>query len=115
MGMIKFFDIPEKKPGESLNTADRLYLIKLIVVTGLVTASLSIVGNMLLIEFAIKRIDKSARVMKEWSKKADLATELLDDLYKVEKTKESYKSQGIGAEETKVKLNKKELNNENKH
>ena len=45
--------------------------------------------------------------MKEWSKKADLANEmLLDDLYKVAKTKESYKSQGIGAEETKVKQQK---------
>ena len=40
MGFIKYFDLPEKKAGESLNTADRAYLIKLIVVMGLVTASL---------------------------------------------------------------------------
>ena len=112
MGFFKCFDLPEKKPGESMNTADRLYLIKLIVITGFFTASLGLVGNMLLIEYAIKRIDKSAQAMKEWSKKANLATELLDDLYKVEKQKEAYKSQGIGAEETKVKLNKKELKNE---
>ena len=24
MGMFKFFDLPEKKPGQSLNTADQL-------------------------------------------------------------------------------------------
>ena len=110
--MIKFFDLPEKADGQAMDKADRLYLIKLIVITGIFTASLSVLGSMFLIEYAIKRIDKSALAIKEWSKKANLATELLDDLYKVEKTKEQYKSQGIGAEETKVKLNKKELKNE---
>ena len=40
MGMFKFFDLPAKEPGESLNTADRSYLIKLIVVSAIFTASL---------------------------------------------------------------------------
>ena len=42
MGMFKTFDLPAKKPGESLNTADRLYLIKLIVVTVYFHSSISI-------------------------------------------------------------------------
>ena len=95
-----------------MDKADRSYLIKLIVVTAFFTASLSVMGNMFLLEYAIKRIDKSAKAMKEWSKKANLATEVLDDIYKVQQTKENYESQGIGAKETIIK--KKELNNESK-
>ena len=53
MGMFKFFDMPKKEPRESLNTADRLYLIKLIIITGLVTASLSVLGTMFLLEYSL--------------------------------------------------------------
>ena len=31
MGMFKFFDMPKKEPGDGLNTADWIYIIKLIV------------------------------------------------------------------------------------
>ncbi len=97
--MFKFFKMPEKEPGEGLNTADRLYLIKLIVVTGLVTASMSIMGTMLLLERHLNRMGNKAKAMMEWSKKADLANEVLEDMFKVQQIKESYESQGIGATE----------------
>ena len=97
--MFKIFDLPEKQPGESLNTADRAYLIKLIVVMGLVTASLSIFGHQLLLERHIARMDKSAKALKEWAKKADFANEMLNDMFRVQQIKEAYENQGIGARE----------------
>ena len=97
--MFKVFDLPEKQPGEALNTADRAYLIKLIVVMGIVTASISIFGHQLLLERHIARMDKSAKALKEWAKKADFANEMLEDLFKVQQIKESYQKQGIGATE----------------
>ena len=112
MGMFKFFDMPKKEPGESLKTADWFYLIKLMVVTAFFTASLSVLGNMLLIEYAIHRLDKSATALMKWSKKADLANEMLEDMFKVQQTKETYKSQGIGAEEVIIKQQKQEVGNE---
>ena len=111
MGLIKYFDLPEKADGQAMNTADRLYIIKLIVVTGFFTASLSILGTMILLEYSIHRMGKSAKAMREWSKKADFANEMLNDMFKVHQLKESYKLQGIGASEDKVNL-KKEVSNE---
>ena len=100
-GMFKFFKMPEKEPEEGLNTADRLYLIKLIVIMGVVTASISIFGTMLLLEHHLNRMGDKAKAMMEWSKKADLANEMLNDMFKVQQMKESYESQGIGATEEK--------------
>ena len=99
MGFFKIFDLPAKEPGEYLNTADRTYLIKLIVVMGLVTASISIFGQQMLLERHIARMDKSSKALKEWAKKADFANEMLEDLFKVQQIKESYQKQGIGAAE----------------
>ena len=50
MGMFKFFDMPKKEPGEGLNTADRAYLIKLILISGLCTVALTILGVQLILE-----------------------------------------------------------------
>ena len=97
--MIKSFELPKKEPGEGLNTADRAYLIKLIVVMGIVTASLSFVGTQFLLERQIHRMDKSAKALKEWAKKADFANEMLNDLFRVQQIKEAYQNQGIGAKE----------------
>ena len=99
--MFKFFKMPEKEPGEGLNTADRLYLIKLIVIMGLCSVALTILGVQLLLERHINRMDKSAKALMEWSKKADFANEMLNDMFKVQQMKESYESQGIGATEEK--------------
>ena len=112
MGMFKFFDMPSKEPGESLNTADRLYLIKLIIVTGLFTVSLTLLGVQLMLERHIMRMGDNAKALMEWSKKADLANEMLNDMFKVQQTKENYESQGIGAEETIIKKEPKEVLNE---
>ena len=112
MGMFKFFDIPQKEPGEALNTADRLYLIKLIVISALFTIAMVLSGVQLLLERNISRMDQSAKKMMEWSKKADFANELLEDLFKVQQTKQNYKSQGIGAEEVIIKQQKQEVGNE---
>ncbi len=106
--MFKFFDMPKKGPGEGLNTADRAYLIKLIVISGFVTVCLTIAGVQLLLERHINRMDKSAKKMQEWAKKADFASEMLNDLFKVQQIKESYKSQGIGADEATWINNKQE-------
>ena len=112
MGMFKFFDMPSKEPGESLNTADRLYLIKLIVISAIFTTTMVLSGVQLLLEVHINRMDKSAKSLMEWSKKADFANELLEDLFKVQQQKDAYKSQGIGAEEVKIKQQKQEVGNE---
>ena len=112
--MFKYFDIPQKKPGEVLNTEDRSYIIKLIVVMGLVTASLSFLGQQILLERHIARMGNSAKALMEWSKKADFANEMLNEMFKVEQIKESYKLQGIGATEDKIHLNK-EVENETKN
>ena len=99
-GMFRFFEkVPEKKPSAVLNTADRAYLIKLIVVMGLVTASISICGTMFLLERYISRMGQKAQAMKEWSKKANMANEMLEDMFKIQRIKESYERQGIKATE----------------
>ncbi len=113
--MFKFFKMPEKEPGEGLNTADRLYLIKLIVIMGLCSVSLTILGVQLLLERHIYRMGKSAKAMKEWAKKADFATEMLNDMFKVQQMKESYESQGIGANEATWINQKQEEKNEKNH
>ena len=47
----------------------------------------------------------------EWSKKADLANEMLGDMFKVQQQKEAYQRQGVGAEEAKdINLNQEENN-----
>ena len=115
MGMFKFFDMPAKEPGEALNTADWFYLIKLMVATAIFTITVTLVGVQLLLECHIIRMDKSAKALKAWSKKADLANELLDDMFRVQQTKENYESQGIGAEETIIKPKKKEVSDETKN
>ena len=99
MGFFKAFDLPKKEPESGLNTADRSYLIKLIVVTGVFTASLSIFGTMLLFERHINRMDNSTQILTEWSKKADLANDMLDDMFKVQRIKKSYEKQGIKVDE----------------
>ena len=60
-------------------------------------------------------MDKSAKALKAWSKKADLANEMLNEMYRVQQTKQNYESQGIGAEEVKIKQQKQEVSNETKN
>ena len=115
MGMFKFFDMPKKELGESLNTADRLYLIKLIVITGIFTVSMTLMGVQLMLERYIARMGDKAKVIMEWSKKADLANEMLNEMFKVQQIKKNYESQGIGAEEVKIKQQKQEVSNETKN
>ena len=103
--MFKIFDMPKKEPGEGLNTADRAYLIKLIVITGIFTVSMTLMGVQLMLERHINRMDKSAKALMEWSKKADFANEMLNDLFRVQQIKEAYKRQGIGADEA-ININK---------
>ena len=112
MGMFKFFDMPSKEPGESLNTADRLYLIKLIVIMGVFTVSMTLLGVQLMLERHIIRMGNNAKKMMEWSKKADFANEMLEDLFRVQQQKEAYEAQGVGAEEAIININKKEVGNE---
>ena len=108
MGVFKSLDLPKKESGAGLNTADRQYLIKLIVVTGFVTASLSLCGTVFIFERYIKRMDRSAQILMEWSKKADFANDMLDDLFKVQRMKESYEKQGIKVDEAIINNNKEE-------
>ena len=110
--MFKFFDMPKKEQGEGLNTADRLYLIKLIVVMGLFTIAMTLAGVQFMLERHIKRMGNNAKTMMEWSKKADFANEMLEDLFKVQQTKEAYERQGVGAQEVIIKKNKQEVLNE---
>ena len=106
MGVFKYFDMPKKESSEGLNTADWLYIIKLIVVTNFVMACLILAGVHLLLERQIHRIGDNAKAMMEWSKKADFANEMLEDMFKVQQTKEAYERQGIGA--TEENINKEE-------
>ena len=108
MGFIKYFDLPKKADGQAMDKADRTYLIKLIVVVGLFTFSLTIAGMQLLLERHISRMGKSAKALMEWSQKADFANEMLGEMFKVHQIKENYESQGIGAKETIVKPQTKE-------
>ena len=114
MGMFKFFDMPQKEPGEALTTADWFYLIKLMVATAFFTITLTLLGVQLLLERHIHRMDKSAKTMMEWSKKADFANEMLEDMFRVQQTKEAYERQGVGAEEAIIKPKNKEENYETK-
>ena len=99
MGFIKYFDLPEKAEGQAMDKADRAYLIKLIVVVGFFTFSLTMAGVQLMLERHIARMGNSAKALMEWSKKADLANEMLGDMFKVQQQKEVYEHQGIGAKE----------------
>ena len=108
MGMFRIFDLPKKEPGEGLNTADRAYLIKLIVISSIFTVCLTLAGVQVFLERHIYRMNKSAKAMKEWAKKADFANEMLNDMFRVQQIKESYESQGIGADEATGINNKQE-------
>ena len=112
MGLFKVFDLPKKEPGEGLNTADRAYIIKLIVVSAIFTISMTLLGVQLMLERHIIRMGNNAKTMMEWSKKADFANEMLEDLFKVQQTKEAYERQGVGAEEAIIKPEKQEVLNE---
>lgn len=115
MGLFKFFDMPEKAPGEILNTADRLYLIKLIVISSIFTICLTLAGVQFFLERHIHRIGNKAKILEEWAKKADFANEMLEDMFRVQQIKESYNKQGIKATEaTGINLKNKEANNETK-
>ena len=112
MGFFKCLDMPKKEHGEALNTADRSYLIKLIVVSTIFGVSLTLAGMQLLLERHISRMDQSAQKMMKWSKKADFANEMLEDLFRVQQQKEAYERQGVGAEEAIININKQEVGNE---
>ena len=111
MGLFKFLDLPKKEPGAVLNTADRQYLIKLIVAASCFTVALSICGTMLLLERHLYRMGTKAKVIMEWSKKANFATELLDDMFRVQQMKESYEKQGIKVDEAIINNNNKQEDN----
>ena len=111
MGMFKIFDMPKKEPGEGLNTADRAYLIKLIVVSALFTVCLTLLGVQFFLERHINRMNTSAKALKAWAKKADYANELLNDMFRVQQIKESYERQGIGADEA-IGINNKQEDKE---
>ena len=85
------------------------YLKKLIVIMGVCTVGLTMAMTSILLEINLKRMANTAKILTEWSKKADLAHEQLNDMYKVNQIKESYQKEGIGAEE--VKDINKNLNN----
>ena len=112
MGMIKSLDIPPKEKGQVMDREDRAYMIKLVVITAFFTIALTLLGVQLMLEKHISRMGDSAKALKEWSKKADLANEILGDMFKVHHTKEAYKKQGIGAEEAHDINIKQEDNNE---
>ena len=112
MGMIKSLDIPPKKAGQTMDREDRAYMIKLMVATAFVTIALTIAGVQFLLERHIYRMGNKAKTMMEWAKKADFANEMLEDMLKVQHTKEAYKRQGIGAEEAHNINQKQEDNNE---
>ena len=112
MGMIKSLDIPPKEKGQTMDREDRAYMIKLMVASAVFTIALTLAGVQILLERHIYRMGKSAKAVMEWSKKADLANELLSDMFKVHHTKEAYKRQGIGAEEAHDINQKQEDNNE---
>ena len=78
------------------------YLVKLIVVMGCVSVALSFLMTTIAFERNLARMHDTAKTLMEWSKKADLANEMLNDMYKVERTKEIYESQGIGATEENI-------------
>ena len=111
MGLFKSLDLPKKEPGAVLNTADRQYIIKLVVVMGFVTASLSFLGMQFLLERHIARMDNSAKILMEWSKKADFANDMLDDMMRVQRMKQSYENQGIKVDETIINNNNKQEDN----
>ena len=85
-----------------MNDKQFKYLVKLIVIMGIATVSLSMLATSIMWEINLARMDKSAKTIMEWSKKADLANEMLNELYKVERLKESYENQGIGATEENI-------------
>ena len=81
-------------------------------IMGVCTVGLSMFATAVVFELNFSRMDKTVKILTEWSKKANLANEVLDDMYRVHKIKESYQQQGIGAEETKD-INKNLNNNLN--
>ena len=116
MGMFKFFDMPKKEPGDGLKTADWFYIIKLMVVTAVFTITMTLAGVQLLLERHIIRMGNKAKAMMEWAKKADMANEMLEGMFRVQQPKEAYERQGIGAEEAIIKTTKKqEVSNETKN
>ena len=99
MAMFKFFETPKKEPGAVMDTIDRTYLVKLIVVMSFVTVSLNILSVQLLLERHINRLDKSSKALMAWSNKANTANDMLSDMFKVYKMKQDYEDKGIEATE----------------
>ena len=66
---------------------------------GVCTVGLSMFATAVVFELNIAKLDRAAKILNEWSKKADLANQQLNEMYRVNQIKESYQQQGIGAEE----------------
>ena len=73
---------------------------------------MTLLGVQLMLERHIMRMGDNAKALMEWSKKANLANEMLEEMFKVQQTKEAYEAQGIGAEEVIIKQQKQEVGNE---
>ena len=78
-----------------MSTADRRYFTRLIVAAVFCTVSVTMAG----VQYFMAQQAVNVKALIEWSKKADFAQEMLDDLVEFQQEKEAYKRQGIGAEE----------------
>lgn len=96
-----------------MSTADRRYFTRLIIASVFCIISVTLAG----VNFFLSRQAVNVRALMEWSKKADFAKEMLDDLFEFQQEKEAYKRQGIGADEATYEVNQKkrrECNAKNK-
>ena len=100
-------DMTQKKLGRSFSRDDRLYFTRLIIIAIFCTACVTLAGVRLLFDKHVALMSNNIKALNEWSKKAVLANEMLEDLFKFQQTKEAYESQGIGATEATKEINLK--------
>ena len=54
---------------------------------GVCTVGLSMFATAVIFELNISKMDNTAKILNEWSKKADLANQQLNEMYKVHQDK----------------------------
>ena len=82
-----------------MSSDDKRYFIKYGLCLAAAHFGITFAGVSALLEWKTARMNKSAQKMLAWSKKADQANEMLNDLFKVQRMKEDYNRQGIKATE----------------
>ena len=100
--MHKPFDRTKKRQSGEMNKSDRVYFTRLIIAAVFCAIAVTLAGVRWLFDRHVVLMGDNVKALAEWSKKADFANEMLEDMFRVQQVKEAYERQGVGATEDNI-------------